>query len=193
MRWITDLEPAYARYANTYQTSFDFFEPVQANPRLLPILHSLPWPATLLPPNPQRDGSETYVSLDVLFLLPTERLAYYKRLYARLLKSTQEGRSDHALLVAANERLDHLLELCEEAKTRSVVPVVEAVATPNASNGNSARPESNGVRATGERSSGESTPLDSPGNRCASFLDPFATIPAREGGLVAGKLTLLLQ
>ena len=48
-------------------------------------------------------------TLDSLFLTPANRLKYYKKLYSRLLKSTQPGRSDHALLVGANERLVQLL------------------------------------------------------------------------------------
>ncbi|KAL8279588.1 hypothetical protein RQP46_008150 [Phenoliferia psychrophenolica] len=122
MRWITDLEPAYTRFANTYSLGFDQFEPVQSNEKLAPILAALPYPATLPQPS---DSYPPQTSLDALFSLPAERLVYFKRLYARLLKSTQEGRSDHALLVAANERLDVLLDLCDQARTRSVLPEAE--------------------------------------------------------------------
>jgi hypothetical protein len=48
-------------------------------------------------------------TIDSLFALPLERLHYYQKLYAKLLKSTQPGRSDHRLLVGANEKLDSLL------------------------------------------------------------------------------------
>jgi hypothetical protein len=48
-------------------------------------------------------------TLDALFLIPKERLKYYRKLYARLLKSTAPGRSDHKLLLGAMDKLDHLL------------------------------------------------------------------------------------
>ncbi|KAF7320401.1 hypothetical protein MKEN_00824900 [Mycena kentingensis (nom. inval.)] len=47
-------------------------------------------------------------TLDGLFLLPKARLKYYRKLYARLLKSTTPGRSDHRLLVGALDKLDRL-------------------------------------------------------------------------------------
>lgn len=52
-------------------------------------------------------------TLDVLFLLPFTRLRYYRKLYARLLRSTKEGRSDHRLLVVANQRLEALVNQVE--------------------------------------------------------------------------------
>jgi hypothetical protein len=52
-------------------------------------------------------------SLDALFILPFTRLRYYRKLYARLLRSTKEGRSDHRLLVVANQRLDGLVSQTE--------------------------------------------------------------------------------
>ncbi|KWU42010.1 hypothetical protein RHOSPDRAFT_21929 [Rhodotorula sp. JG-1b] len=116
MRWVDDIEPAYTRYATTYALDYDSFEPVQSNPNLAPILAQLDWPASLPP------SSQTGVSLDRLFELPLYRVQYYQRLYAKLLRSTQEGRSDHALLVSANEKLAHLESLCEQGKQRSVLP-----------------------------------------------------------------------
>ncbi|GAA5878322.1 hypothetical protein JCM3774_001986 [Rhodotorula dairenensis] len=116
MRWVDDVEPAYTRYATTYALDYDSFEPVQSNPNLAPILADLDWPASL-PVQPQ-----SRVTLDRLFELPLYRIQYYQRLYAKLLRSTQEGRSDHALLVSANEKLAQLEVLCEEGKRRSVVP-----------------------------------------------------------------------
>lgn len=127
MRWITDIEPAYARYATTFLTSFDSFDPVQSNPRLHEILATLSWPGTLPLPLPPLPADVDFPlpprapTLDDCFQLPIVRLKYYKKLYSKLLKSTQEGRSDHALLVGANERLDALLVKCELAMERSVV------------------------------------------------------------------------
>jgi hypothetical protein len=48
-------------------------------------------------------------TLDALFLLPKQRLQYYRKLYNRLLKSTAPGRSDHRLLAGALDKLDGLL------------------------------------------------------------------------------------
>lgn len=53
-------------------------------------------------------------TLDDLFLLPKERLLYYRKLYSRLLKSTTPGRSDHRLLTGALEKLDGLLSTLDE-------------------------------------------------------------------------------
>ncbi|GAA5908151.1 hypothetical protein JCM6882_005956 [Rhodosporidiobolus microsporus] len=118
MRWIPDLEPAYSRYATTLQLDFDRFLPVQSNPNLAPILAQLPYPVSLPPP---QTGDEGVVTLDALFALPVHRVKYYQKLYAKLLRSTQEGRSDHALLVAANEKLERLERGMEASKGRSVL------------------------------------------------------------------------
>lgn len=119
MRWVDDVEPAYTRYARTFALDYDSYEPVQSNPNLAPILAELEWPASLPAPS---TASSSRVTLDRLFELPLYRVQYYKRLYAKLLRSTQEGRSDHALLVSANEKLAILESLCEEGRRRSVVP-----------------------------------------------------------------------
>ena len=52
--------------------------------------------------------------MDALFSLPRARLKYYKKLYTRLLKSTQPGRSDHKLLTEAVEKLESLLAILAE-------------------------------------------------------------------------------
>ncbi|GAA5967562.1 hypothetical protein JCM11641_005694 [Rhodosporidiobolus odoratus] len=118
MRWILDVEPAYTRYAQTYKLDFDSFDPVQSNPQLAPILSSLPYPQSLPPPQ----SDEAPVTMDRLFELPVYRIKYYQKLYAKLLRSTQEGRSDYDLLIAANEKLARMDDLCEEGKGRSVLP-----------------------------------------------------------------------
>jgi len=118
MRWIDEIEPAYSRYAATLQDGYDTHAPVQSNERLAPILASLPWPNTLPPPS--SSPSAPLVTLDTLFTLPVVRVAYYQRLYAKLLRSTQEGRSDHALLVSANDKLRRLAAMCDDAQARSL-------------------------------------------------------------------------
>ena len=126
------MEPAYKRYGTTYLGQFDSWEPVQANASLHSILADVSAQLQAPPPSPSPDGRW---SLDAFFILPYQRLRYYKKLYARLLKrwasnvcslidfrmatktdrlvlcSTQPGRSDHNLLIGANDRLDVLLEL----------------------------------------------------------------------------------
>lgn len=123
MRWIDEIEPAYTRYAATLQSGYDTHAPVQSNPRLAPILASLPWPSTLplLSDDPAAAPAPApgpTVTLDALFALPVTRVGYYQRLYAKLLRSTQEGRSDHALLVSANDKLRRLAAQCDDARAR---------------------------------------------------------------------------
>ncbi len=95
------MEKPYTKYSTTYLTGFDTWDPVQCNPGLAPLLHTL---SEASPPEDQGDWT-----LDALFALPRLRLRYYKKLYARLLKNTQPERSDHPLLVRANERLEGLI------------------------------------------------------------------------------------
>ncbi|KAG8763738.1 hypothetical protein FRC11_013193 [Ceratobasidium sp. 423] len=112
MRWIDDLEPPYTRFINAYATGFDTWRPVQQNSNLGRILGDLT--NTLAPGNPQE------WTLDKLFALPPQRLKYYKKLYSRLLKTTSPGRSDHRLLVGANETLDRLMTTCEERRNKLI-------------------------------------------------------------------------
>jgi hypothetical protein len=178
MRWITDIEPAYSRYGSTLLLDFDSYPPVQSNPKLLPILSSLPWPGTL-PSSDQYDSS--LVTLDRLFELPVHRIKYYKKLYVKLLKSTQEGRSDHALLVTANEKLAKLEKLAEEGSSRSVFGTQSGDDTRRNEevhpSGSREEQQSQGTRKMPprldlrllkeERSSGESGGIDSPSSsRC---------------------------
>ncbi|EJU01895.1 hypothetical protein DACRYDRAFT_22333 [Dacryopinax primogenitus] len=111
MRWIDDLEDPYERYCSSYLAGFDHWPLVQQNNKLPRMLAEV---SAATPPGQSSgspvDGEPDVWSLDSLFLLPRGRLKYYKRLYSRLLKSTQPGRSDHRLLVVAVEKLDGLLE-----------------------------------------------------------------------------------
>ncbi|PWY99769.1 hypothetical protein BCV70DRAFT_145112, partial [Testicularia cyperi] len=129
MKWIEDLEAPYARFCDTYLADFDAWGVVQSNPRLSSLLAEVS-NATDADGKPvvlsdkKRDPSEPW-TLDALFALPHIRLKYYKKLYSRLLKSTQPGRSDHRLLVGANHKLDDLLE---RSKRRLAVSVLDEVA-----------------------------------------------------------------
>ena len=87
-------------------------------------------------------------TMDGLFALPQIRLKYYKKLYARLLKSTQPGRSDHKLLVGANEKLDGLLE---KAKQRIAVSILDGpILTSGSGARESAASSAADTSATGE-------------------------------------------
>lgn len=126
MRWIDDMEAPYQRYCDNYFTDFDSWPTVQSNAKLHSLLETVSETA-------QPDGSPVVYSdrkrkqgqvwtLDQLFALPQTRVKYYKKLYSRLLKSTQEGRSDHRLLVNANEKLD---ELISRSKTRISMSILD--------------------------------------------------------------------
>ncbi|KAG9126521.1 hypothetical protein FRC07_003143 [Ceratobasidium sp. 392] len=112
MRWIDDLEPPYTRFINAYASGFDTWRPVQQNPNLSRVLGDL---GNVLTSSPLQDWT-----LDKLFGAPEKRLRYYKKLYSRLLKTTSPGRSDHRLLVGANEKLDRLIATCEENRNRLI-------------------------------------------------------------------------
>lgn len=84
------------------------WEPVQSNTKLGPALVAF---STSCPPPPASE-SRTW-TLDDLFLLPKARLKYYKKLYSRLLKTTEPGRSDYRLLVGALDTLEFLLGVVE--------------------------------------------------------------------------------
>lgn len=113
------------RYCDNYLVDFDSWPAVQSNGRLPTLLTEISQPIAA-------DGTPTIFSdkkrspgdvwtLDALFALPQLRLKYYKKLYSRLLKSTQPGRSDHRLLVGANEKLDELLERSKRRISMSVL------------------------------------------------------------------------
>lgn len=66
-------------------------------------------PPPLPPSSPLHPSEPPLWTLDKLFLLPKDRLVYYRRLYSRLLKGTSPGRSDNRLLTSAMEKLERLL------------------------------------------------------------------------------------
>lgn len=112
MRWIDDLRAPYTTYCTKYCSSFDSWGPVQSNPKLAGALAT--FSATCPPPA----SSESPIwTLDGLFLLPKARLKYYKKLYSRLLKTTEPGRSDYRLLVGALDTLEFLLGVVESRST----------------------------------------------------------------------------
>ncbi|PWN46214.1 hypothetical protein IE81DRAFT_129 [Ceraceosorus guamensis] len=125
MRWIDDLEAPYMRYCDNYFTDFDTWNSVQSNPKLPQLLKevsesTLPDGSPVVFSDRKRKPGDVW-TLDDLFALPQLRLKYYKKLYSRLLKSTQAGRSDHRLLVSANDKLDELLERSKKRIAMSVL------------------------------------------------------------------------
>ena len=127
IRWTESLYGPYSRYCHAYMRDFDSWAPIKSNAQLQRILSQLaaeyprqPSPPTALPGS--RPFAERW-SLDALFLLPLHRVRFYKRLYSRLLRGTQPGRSDHQLLKAANEKLDSLLEIIQQREATSVLRV----------------------------------------------------------------------
>ncbi|OBZ80083.1 hypothetical protein A0H81_00960 [Grifola frondosa] len=125
MRWIDDLETPYTTYSTKFCSGFDVWDPVQSNARVRTILamFSSSNPPPLPVSSPAHPAEPPMWTLDELFLLPKGRLKYYKKLYARLLKSTTPGRSDHRLLSGALDKLDRLIETLEtraDVKVRSL-------------------------------------------------------------------------
>ena len=114
IRQINELDGPYTTYCERYCTGFDAWEPVRNNTRLPEVLAT--FSANLPPPTPtasSADPDSQIWTLDELFLLPMGRLKYFKRLYGRLLKGTQPGRSDHKLLAEAAEKLEKLLAILD--------------------------------------------------------------------------------
>lgn len=86
------------------------------NTRLPDVLAT--FSANLPPPTASPDDPNPRIwTLDELFLLPMRRLKYFKKLYGRLLKGTQPGRSNHKLLADAAEKLDKLLTTLDARAT----------------------------------------------------------------------------
>ncbi len=116
IRQIDELEEPYTTYCERYCTGFDAWELVRNNTRLPNVLAA--FSANLPPPTaPSADPKSQIWTLDELFLLPMGRLKYFKKLYGRLLKGAQPGRSDHRLLADAAEKLDKLLAILDARAT----------------------------------------------------------------------------
>ena len=111
-RQINELEVPYTSYCERFCTGFDAWEPVRSNTRLPDVLAA--FSANLPPPSASSGNPDSQIwTLDELFLLPMGRLKYFKKLYGRLLKGAQPGRSDYKLLSEAAEKLDKLLAILD--------------------------------------------------------------------------------
>ncbi|WFD00860.1 hypothetical protein MYAM1_003615 [Malassezia yamatoensis] len=123
MQWIQQLESPYRQYCSVYLCGLDNWSLMKDNPSLPSILAQV---TREIPPLAS-NGASTW-SLDSLFGLPVARLRFYKKLYSRLLRSTQPGRSDHDLLADANRRLDTLLSQAQHRPSVSSAPTQAAPA-----------------------------------------------------------------
>ncbi|KAH9837133.1 uncharacterized protein C8Q71DRAFT_586889 [Rhodofomes roseus] len=134
MRWVDDLETPYTAYCTKYVKGFDTWEPVQSNDRLRTTLaiYSASNPPPLPPSSPLHPSEPPLWTLDQLFLLPKERLNYYRKLYSRLLKGTSPGRSDHRLLSSAMDKLGRLLNTLDDRLPMDVASVSTYVSPPPA-------------------------------------------------------------
>lgn len=99
MHWIDTLQPSYSHYIDVYTPHLDTRPDIAHHVRLPSVLQNV---------NRQipRNDYPTGWTLDRFFELPILRLVFYKKLYGRLLRNAQPGRSDHTLLLTANEKLD---------------------------------------------------------------------------------------
>ena len=129
---VDDLEKPYTPYCTKFVTGFDSWEPVQSNDRLRTILamFSATSPPPLPPSAPLHPSEPPLWTLDQLFLLPKDRLNYYRKLYARLLKGTSPGRSDHRLLTSAMEKLEKLLTVLDSRLSIDVHSVTTYTSPP---------------------------------------------------------------
>ena len=111
MHWVDKLQAPYTSYVSVYMCGLNSWAPIIHNKELGLILAQI---STELP----KSVEQPEWTLDDFFELPLIRLRFYKKLYNRLLRSTQAGRSDHELLVGANRKLDVLVD--KAAKRQAV-------------------------------------------------------------------------
>lgn len=101
-------------------TNFDSHPSISTNPNLPRILSDL----SLSHPPPLQSssitGSSRRWSLDGFFILPFDRLQYYREMYDRLLRTTKEGKSDWRMLKRSCERLEVLVEGVEQRLGKDV-------------------------------------------------------------------------
>lgn len=110
MHWIDTLQPPYSHYIDVYTPHLDTRPDIAHHVRLPSVLQNV---------NRQipRNDYPTGWTLDRFFELPILRLVFYKKLYGRLLRNAQPGRSDHTLLLTANEKLDALNQRAQRQKS----------------------------------------------------------------------------
>ncbi|WFD07199.1 hypothetical protein MVES1_002558 [Malassezia vespertilionis] len=116
MQWVDKLQTPYTRFCSVRVHGLDALPNIQQNKELFRILSQV---TAEIPPT--NGGVWT---LDALFDLPIARIGFYKKFYARLLRNTEHGRSDHALLQSANEKLDNIFLLAQQRASAPTQPPV---------------------------------------------------------------------
>jgi len=109
MHWIDTLQAPYSHYIDVYTPHLDTRPDIAHHARLQSVLQNA---NRQIPRNDYPNGW----TLDRFFELPILRLVFYKKLYGRLLRNAQPGRSDHTLLLTANEKLDVLNQRAQRQK-----------------------------------------------------------------------------
>ena len=104
MHWVDNLQAPYANYLAVYMPLLDTSPSILSNKDLHHVL------AQVSRELPRSAGPDSAWTLDAFFALPIERLRFYKKLYGRLLRNTQPGRSDHTMLQSANQTLNELID-----------------------------------------------------------------------------------
>lgn len=112
MHWVDTLQGPYTHYIDVYSPHLDTRPDIVHHVRLQSVLQNM---NRQIPRNDHPSGW----TLDRFFELPIVRLVFYKKLYGRLLRNAQPGRSDHTLLLTANDKLD---ALNDRAQRRSTSP-----------------------------------------------------------------------
>ncbi|KAG0224742.1 hypothetical protein B0O80DRAFT_422049 [Mortierella sp. GBAus27b] len=98
LMWFVDtMETPYSNFCRNHVPHFDNWPEIIHNIRLQDILTTIA-------------GEQfQHVTLDSFLLKPIERLQYYRRVYMRLLESSERGNPDHDALEAAFMKLDTIL------------------------------------------------------------------------------------
>ncbi|CAG8491820.1 3994_t:CDS:10 [Rhizophagus irregularis] len=113
--WIDDMDDPYTKYVENFKLGFDSIPEIEENLNLQQTLNDI------------SVEKNQPVSLDYFFDMPLKRLYYYKKLYLRLYRSTEPGRADNSLLLAANERIDPAEDVVSSTVISSVSEDVSSV------------------------------------------------------------------
>ncbi|KAF9344448.1 hypothetical protein BGX26_004354, partial [Mortierella sp. AD094] len=98
LMWFVDsMETSYSNFCRNHVPHFDNWPEIMNNSRLQDILAEI--------------AAEQFqhVTLDTFLMKPIDRLHYYRRVYMRLLDSSERGKPDFEALEAAFMRIDTIL------------------------------------------------------------------------------------
>ncbi|KAI7819961.1 hypothetical protein BC939DRAFT_246783 [Gamsiella multidivaricata] len=98
LMWFVDsMETSYSNFCRNHVPHFDNWPEIMNNSRLQDILAEI------------AAEQVQHVTLDTFLMKPIDRLHYYRRLYMRLLDSSERGKPDFDALEAAFMRIDTIL------------------------------------------------------------------------------------